>query len=90
MQAHEVDAGTGESSAWLATSRLIVGGPGRAHARDLSHAGGPSRAGDLTAACDEPIQLIPCKQIPQTQSSQRNGLRPVRIEAEQPGPDQAI
>jgi hypothetical protein len=38
----------------------------------------------------EPLQLIPSEQIPQAQRRERNHLRPVRIETEQPRPDQAI
>jgi len=38
----------------------------------------------------EAQQRIASEQIPQPQRSQRNGLRPVRVEPKQPGPDQAI
>jgi hypothetical protein len=41
-------------------------------------------------AGDKPLQLVPREQIPQAQRRERNGLRPVRIETEQPRPDQAI
>jgi hypothetical protein len=39
---------------------------------------------------DKPLQLVPRKQIPQPQRRERNRLRPVRVETEQPRPDQAI
>jgi hypothetical protein len=38
----------------------------------------------------KPLQLIPREPIPQAQRRERNHLRPVRIETEQPRPDQAI
>jgi len=39
---------------------------------------------------DKPLQLIPREPIPQAQRRERNHLRQVRIETEQPRPDQAI
>jgi hypothetical protein len=35
-------------------------------------------------------QLVSREQVPKPQGRERNGLRPVRIETEQPRPDQAI
>jgi hypothetical protein len=42
------------------------------------------------ATSDKPLQLVPRKQIPQTQRRERYRLRPVWIETEQPRPDQAV
>jgi hypothetical protein len=39
---------------------------------------------------DKSLQLVPRKQIPQPQRRERNRLRPVRVETEQPGPNQAV
>jgi hypothetical protein len=87
MQPHEIGAGSRAGSARL-------GGP---NVRSL-RAGGRSFAcqppADLgvsrSASGDKPLQLVPREEVPQAQRRERKGLRPVRIETEQPGPDQAV
>jgi hypothetical protein len=43
-----------------------------------------------SATANKPLQFVPREQIPQPQPRKRNRLRPVRIETEQPRPDQAV
>jgi hypothetical protein len=84
MQAHEIYAGTRRARARLGGRNPRAARPNPSGRPPAGLSISPARAGD------KPLQLIPREPIPQAQRRERNRLRPVRIETEQPRPDQAI
>jgi hypothetical protein len=83
MQAHEIDARTHARGTADLTTRPAGPDPGGGMAL-------PGLRVSRTTTRDKPLQFVPREPIPHAQRRERNRLRPVRIETEQPRPDQAV